>query len=864
MSTPSAPPTDPSILEPLSTRHEERVAVLLESYLIALEDGAPPTVAELAKDDPELAPVLGEYIQSLQALHTVSNMPPAGAPDAAESNATETSGSPNRDGSDRRMGDFRLIEVIGRGGMGTVYRAEQISLHRIVAVKVLPLAAALDDRQITRFCNEAATMASLDHPHIVPVYAVGCENNIHFYAMRLIEGPSIDEVIRQQQDESTTTSNSESTGKNQLNDWRHAVQLAIDAADALHAAHEMGVVHRDIKPSNLMIDEKGRLCITDFGLAHCQMEEGLTRSGDVVGTAKYMSPEQAQGESAMVDGRSDVYSLAVTLYEMISLQAVHEGTEQVALSRLLNGNAPTPLRQLRPSLPRDLDVVVAKAMAMSRDDRYETAHAFANDLRCVLAGQPTAAKPPTAFDRILAWAVAHRRSAATLMLIGAAALVTFAFSSARIAAAKHQSDEAATRARRNELLARGAIDNLGSKMAELLSDIPSAEPVRRELLRQTLDYYQQLATDTQPGDSTIHRDLAIHYGKIGALQRDLGLARDAVESLRQSESLYSQLVAANAREARDGDNDLAMEWATSQNNLADALRQASQAREASDWFAKSIAEYRRLLQKTDQTSSSHAEIERRLAASLNNLGLLLASLGDRENAETAYMQSIQILQQQNSNSPSPQASGQLAAVRSNISALLAKSQPDRAAEYARQALATQLQQSSGNHEDAKIASQAMATLCSLGESFAAKQQHQQAAESFERSAKIGEQLLQRWPEKPTYRRDLVVSLNHLGLSQSALGQLEQARYTFERVVDYQTDLSAERPDNAELHNMLAGALNNLGFIHEQLKNVPTAKRCYQQAVQHQQNALKLAPAATQFRHDLKTHQENLRNLERSS
>jgi len=343
--------------------------------------------------------------------------------------------------------------------MGVVYEAEQVSLGRRVALKVLPFAAVLDARHLERFKNEAQAAARLHHNHIVPVYSVGCERGVHFYAMQYIEGQTLATVIRELR---RITHRSEE-GQDRFLDWMSDVtrgltsgqfapptpdpgrngtvpppeaetegssraldgitpegstrsraffhslaRLGAQAADALDHAHEMGVIHRDIKPSNLLLDARGHLWITDFGLARLETDSGLTITGDVVGTARYMSPEQALAKRVTVDHRTDVYSLGVTLYELLTLEPAFRGRDRQELFRQIAFEEPRPPRRVNPAVPVELETIVLKAMAKAPDERYGTAKALADDLDRFVDDKPILARRATIRQRTAKWARRHR------------------------------------------------------------------------------------------------------------------------------------------------------------------------------------------------------------------------------------------------------------------------------------------------------------------------------------------------------------------------------------------------------------------------------------------------------------------------
>ncbi len=414
-------------LEPTS-----EVISILEEFLTKLEAGARLNPEDLTARCPALAEPLKACLASLEFLHGASlnlrDPAPQELPPASEWQADLG-----------RLGDFQLVREIGRGGMGVVYEAEQISLGRRVALKVLPSAAALDARQLQRFKNEAQAAASLHHTNIVPVFGVGCERGVHYYAMQYIEGQTLAAIVKDSRrgkdcglsDFSTLPSNGHSTAPAQATETlaassvhvRAAALLGMQAAFALEHAHQLGVVHRDIKPANLLVeagsaiapggdgpDASGvHLWVTDFGLAHCrQGQVGLTVTGDLVGTLRYMSPEQALAQPIGVDHRTDLYSLGATLYEFLALEPAFNGHDRHELLRQIAIEEPRPVRKLNKAVPADLETIVLKAMAKNPAERYATAQEMASDLQRFLSDEPILARPVTLLNRTRRWTRRHR------------------------------------------------------------------------------------------------------------------------------------------------------------------------------------------------------------------------------------------------------------------------------------------------------------------------------------------------------------------------------------------------------------------------------------------------------------------------
>jgi serine/threonine protein kinase len=431
----------------------EPVGQLAESFLARYRRGERPSLSEYTDAHPQLATQIRELFPALAVLEELGSVEGPAANLLAGSLEDKAQ-------APQPLGDFQLVREIGRGGMGVVYEAVQISLGRRVALKVLPFAAALDPKQLQRFKNEAQAAAHLQHTNIVPVHYVGCERGVHFYAMQFIEGQTLAAVIgelRQQQRDQKSETGERSGVTAPSNDidpqhtgpysppqpaaasppsplsttppaaalstersirsptfFRTVAELGVQAAAALEHAHQLGVVHRDIKPANLLYDAGGRLWITDFGLARCQGQAGLTMSGDLVGTLRYMSPEQALAQHGAVDARTDVYSLGVTLYELLTLEPAYNGRSREEVLRQIAFDEPKSPRRLNNSIPAELETIVLKTMEKNPAERYATAQELADDLERFLKDEPIRARRRTVVHRVRKWARRHRPVVATL------------------------------------------------------------------------------------------------------------------------------------------------------------------------------------------------------------------------------------------------------------------------------------------------------------------------------------------------------------------------------------------------------------------------------------------------------------------
>lgn len=343
------------------------------------------------------------------------------------------------------IADFEPIREIGSGGMGVVYLARQRANDRLVALKVLPRYLTSDARYLDRFHREAAVISRLDHPNIVPVYAFGEWEGIHYIAMKFLDGRTIDELIRRRSSSTPGEARAESTptprrreGVERSYRTRESAlggQLPIEYADtnlwvgrglqlfelvarALHHVHNCGIVHRDVKPSNILLDNAGTPWLLDFGLARELKPSGLSTTHTFLGTAYYMAPEQVRSDLGAVDAHSDIYALGVSLYEFLTLRRPFDYKTPDALFHAIVHEEPVSPRVLVPELPKSLEAVVLQAMHKDPKRRYQNAREFAEDLRRVRMMEAVQARPVKKRGPMRRWL--ERNKALSVAIVAAA------------------------------------------------------------------------------------------------------------------------------------------------------------------------------------------------------------------------------------------------------------------------------------------------------------------------------------------------------------------------------------------------------------------------------------------------------------
>jgi WD40 repeat protein/serine/threonine protein kinase len=424
--------TDPS---QGSEAREERVNEVLATYLEAVRAGRVPNREEFVARHPDLADELRSFFADKERFEHLAEQVPAAAVVAGDSKGAgeepalgtvEAPTLPPRElasagtlGVLRYFGDYELLEELARGGMGVVYKARQVSLNRVVALKMILAGQLASPAEVQRFRMEAEAAANLDHPNIVPIYEVGEHQGQHYFSMKLIEGANLAQEISRK---GAKAQRPEQPGDSSLRSLRLCVRLLETVARAVHYAHQRGILHRDLKPGNILIDRQGRPHITDFGLAkRIESGPGLTQSGAIVGTAGYMAPEQA-GATKGLTTAADVYGLGAILYELLTGRPPFQAA--TPLDTLLQAleKEPERPRKLNPTVDRDLETICLKCLEKEPARRYGSAAALADDLERWLAGEPIQARPSSPWERAAKWARRRPAIAALAAVSSASAL----------------------------------------------------------------------------------------------------------------------------------------------------------------------------------------------------------------------------------------------------------------------------------------------------------------------------------------------------------------------------------------------------------------------------------------------------------
>jgi tetratricopeptide (TPR) repeat protein len=700
--------------------------------------------------------------------------------------------------------------------MGVVYKARQIRLNRLVALKMILSGNHANQHDQARFRAEAEAVAYLQHPNIVQIYEIGERDGRPFFSLEYLDGGSLAQKI----------------AKEPL-PAREAARLVQALAEAMDCAHQRGIIHRDLKPANVLLTVDGMPKITDFGLAKRlqDQDQGHTRTGAVMGTPSYMSPEQAQGQTKHLGPAADIYSLGAILYDLITGRPPFRG--ETLLDTLLQVKTiePVPPARLQPQLARDLETICLKCLQKDPAKRYATAGALAEDLRRFLAGEPIQARPIPTWERAWKWA---RRRPAAAALIGVSLLAVagviggvFAFGvqeRRRAAEALHLqglADEQRDKAEANFAKARAAVDQMLTRVAaERLAHQPRTEKVRRALLEEALSFYEGFLREraTDPG---LRWEVGRAAYRVGDIQALLGDTEKAEASYGQAIATFTQLVAEFPNKP-DYQEDLAASY----NNLGILLQETGRTSQAERTYHRAIAQYRGL---TEQNSQD-LKYRRLLAGGYHNLGTLQMHLGMPE-AEKNLRLALE-LQQELVKEPAAPASQRQELAHSYDSLgqwLESRGRTQEAVQAYTQArdLFGQLQAEDPDMPEYR-------------QELAITQQHfgdlyrdtdpQRAERAYQQALTLRRGLVDNYPKVPDYRRDVANTNNALGTLQLAAGRRDQAEDAFKKALEMKADLAAQFPNVPDYRRDLANAWTNRALLLQTQKRREAASAAYRRAL----------------------------------
>ncbi len=834
---PTASPADQADADPV-------LADLVERLTAQLQAGETPDLSDYARQHPAYADQLRELLPALKALAGIGKtvVPDTGLPLLLPE---------GEDGPlDGHLGEYRIVREIGRGGMGVVYEAEQTSLGRRVALKVLPFAAAWDPRHLQRFQHEAQAAAHLHHTNIVPVFAVGCERGVHYYAMQFIDGQSLAAVIhelRTNNDEFPSTNdernpNAEapsskghlgaagsyfgirasgfgllssfvlgnsslprgllsSFGLRPSSFCRTAAQLGVQAAEALEYAHQVGVIHRDIKPANLLLEWCAGsanplvLWITDFGVASFPGGGSLTRTGDLLGTLRYMSPEQALAKRGLVDHRADLYGLGATLYELLTLRPVYEGRDREELLAQIAADDVVPPRRWNPAIPVELETIVLKALAKNVEERYATAQELADDLRRFLEDKPIRAKRPGLLERLRKWMRRHKavvRASAVVMVLAVAVLAVSTI-------AIRRERDVAEESRRE---ARLAVDTMYSEFAERwLARYPHLDTRERDYLQKALAFYEKF-TRRQRTDPAFLLETGRAYRRLADIHQKLGAPEKSEEAYQQAIAMFGDLVRRGSTEP-----EVRSELAIAYNNRGNLLRSAGRLEEAATAYRLSLTGFAKLTREQADQRCYRAG----LAGSSHNLGLVLHARGQTEDAQKAFLQAGQLLRE------------------------LIAAEPDLA---------------SHRYDLADC-------LTGLGLIYQDLGRSKEAEQAFRESASLWDQLLAAVPTDPAYRQGWATNARHGARLFAATGRPREAEAVYRRVMKVQEQLAAEYPRAVVFRHDLAATDYDFALLLATAGRWCEAESLYQKSLKSRLRLAADTPGVPAYRQEAAATQVGL-------
>jgi serine/threonine-protein kinase len=693
---------------------------------------------------------------------------------------------------------YRILRHHAKGGLGEVFVAEDVELHREVALKEIQARHADNPHSRGRFVLEAEITGGLEHPGIVPVYGLDqYEDGRPYYAMRFIKGDNLQEAIRRFH---TADKPGRDPGERSLA-LRGLLRRFLDSCNAVAYAHSRGVLHRDVKPGNIMLGKYGETLVVDWGLAKSvgrpaadgeaseatlrpRLDSGAaaTVMGAALGTPAYMSPEQAAGRLDLLGPASDIYSLGATLYVLLAGKPpFQEADVEKLLSQVQHGEF-LPPRHWKPAIPRPLEAICLKAMALQPEKRYATALDLAADLEHWLADEPVTVYRDPLPARLGRWGRRHKpllAGAAGLLLTAVAALAigTLLIRQQQVHTqqAKEAAEQQRDRAERNFGLARRAVEDTITKVAEnSLLQRADFHDLRKQLLASAVPYYHEFVKQ-QSDDPELEAERGRAYGRLALVRKEMGEMEEAIADLREVAAIFDRLESAFPDQPayRQG-------LATSHSNLGNVLAGLGRRDEAGKEHRAALALWEKLVEQFPALP----EYRQNLALSHNNLGNLLKNLGRRDEAEKEY----------------------------------------RVALALQEKLATQFPVQTDYRQELALSHNNLGSLLkNLGRRDEAGKEHQAALA-------LQEKLTEQFPAVPAFRHKLALSHYNLGNLLADLGRRAEAEKEYRSALALQKKLVEQIPAVPAYREQLAGSHNNLGNLLRDLGRHEEAEKEHRSAL----------------------------------
>lgn len=762
-----------------------------------------------------------------------------GAPRSTTRNGLDGE-SPNTipDGADEPEGlptvpGYEIIRLLGRGGMGTVYKARHLQLDRLVALKMVS-ERCVSSGQLARFRTEAQALAGLRHPHIVQIYEVNECGGVPYLSLEFLEGDSLDKKIA-------------GTPQPPVD----AARMVATVARAIEHAHQHGIVHRDLKPGNILLTGDGQPKVSDFGLAKRLAEDATqTLSGTILGTPTYMAPEQASGDLKAVGPRTDVYALGTILFVMLTGRPPFQGPMTLNTLELIQTAEPVSPRRLQPGVSRDLETICLKCLEKPPAQRYATAGELADELDRFLARQPIRARRAGGVERTAKWVWRHPAPAA---LVGVVIMAVLAlgilgyWSNARLRRAAERAD---TRSR----LARAVVDDMYTRVAEeWLADEPHQDQLRQEFLEKALTLYQDFVRESG-GDPDVRRETALGYFRVGQIQAVLSHDADAEKAFGRAIAMQDALVAEHPGRA-----EYRRDLANSHNWLGEFLRERGRP------FAQAEAAYRRALDLQERLvaeSADQAAYRKELARSHYNLAILSMETDRGPAAGEHLARAIELLDRLHRDHPAvPDYGHELARcfINRGVRHKEAGSFPRAREDYQRAIDVLEELNRPGVTGPVRVAHRSDLAVArqNLGNLLWAEGQHAEGRAVLEDAADRLRRLVDDFPTRPAFKKKLANCLNSLATVLEANGAIDRAEANWQHARALLEGLTQEYPAVADHHKLLGITVGNLGYLRAGRNDWAACRNLFETALRHLRRALEQNPINPECRDALRGQYQSL-------